>query len=92
MAEQLDLLVLIQPLPLQLFCPLQELVAVAHALVPLHELIPEHFTSAILAPLALAILAESPPVEQPANNKVAAAVAIEKPVTFNAVFILSILL
>ena len=49
LAEQFDLLVLIQPLPLQPFCPAQALLAVAHALVPLHELIPEHFTSAIFA-------------------------------------------
>ena len=92
LAAQFDLLVLIQPCPLQLFCPLHELDAVLQELVPLHELMPEHFTSAIFAPLDLAILAEPPPVEQPASNKVAAAAAIDKPVTFNAVFIISILL
>lgn len=34
----------IQPCPLQLFCPLQALVAVLQAELPLHELMPLHFT------------------------------------------------
>ena len=53
-AAHSDLLVLIQPLPLQLFCPAHALDAVAQAVLPLHELMPEHFTLAIFAAGALA--------------------------------------
>src|SRR5260370_41437494 len=47
-------LTVIQPLALQLFWPEQELVAVLHALWPLHELMPEHLTFASLLALATA--------------------------------------
>jgi hypothetical protein len=36
----------VQPWPLQEFCPLHADDAVLHALVPLHELMPPHFTPA----------------------------------------------
>jgi hypothetical protein len=69
---------------LQLFWPLHALVAVLQALVPLQELIPEHFTSAtfLAAPEVL-----PPPDEHPAINKVAAAEAKAIPVIFDTVFI-----
>src|SRR4249920_1498188 len=65
-------LALTQPWPLQLFWPLQELLAVAHSLVPLQLLVPEHFT---FASAACTVLVASRPVE----NRAAAAVAMATP-------------
>jgi hypothetical protein len=42
-----------KPWPLQLFCPLQELCADAHAEAPLQELTPSHFTFASSAAFAV---------------------------------------
>src|SRR3982751_620043 len=61
------------PLPLQLFCPWQELVAVAHADLPLQELPPWHFT---FASSACAVVTATLP------NSRAAAVASAMPVVF----------
>ena len=80
----------IQPLPLQLFMPLQPLVAVWQEDFPLHELIPEHSTFPILAFCAFiaGLAAEEYPVEeQPASNSVAAAEASAMPDTFFIEFI-----
>ena len=78
---------LIQPLPLQLFCPAQAVVAVAQRLVPLQELMPEHLTVATFASSATA----TEVVVTPASNKVAAADANVTPDNFLTEFILMIL-
>ena len=82
----------IQPCPLQLFKPLQLLVAVWHDEVPLHELTPEHSTFAMLAFCIFIDEDDFSPAEPHAdNNKTAAAEANVIFDTFFAVFI-SILL
>jgi hypothetical protein len=58
----------VQPLPLQLFCPLQLFFADLHSEVPLHELTPEHLTVALSA---ATVTPTSPEV-----NSIAAAAAI----------------
>jgi len=55
--------VFIQPFPLQLFNPVQAVVAVPHADFPLHEFIPEPFTRAAFG-AALAILVALIPVKK----------------------------
>jgi len=61
-----------QPLPLQLFCPLHELLAVAQSDLPLHELIPLQCTLACF----ILISDELPELlAQPDSIKVAAAAA-----------------
>ena len=74
-----------QPLPLQLFCPLQELLAVAQSDVPLHELIPLQCTLACF----ILISDELPELlAQPDSIKVAAAAAIAVVVNFLTVLII----
>jgi hypothetical protein len=63
-----------KPLPLQLFCPWQALVAVLQAEVPLQELTPSHLTLAASAALTVATGA--------AAKKAAAAVAKARPDNF----------
>ncbi len=46
LVHSFTVLVMMYPLPLQLFAPLQALVAVLQSLCPLHELTPIHFTEA----------------------------------------------
>ena len=72
--------VLIQPWPLQLFCPAQAVVAVPHAGLPLQELMPEHLTAATFSS-ALAML-----VVIPVSNNAAAADASAMPESFFAWF------
>jgi len=74
----------IQPCPLQLFCPLQELVAVLQELLPWQEFMPPHLTLAAFA--ATLPSATSSADEHPANNNVAAAAAKDIPVIFLTVF------
>lgn len=74
-----------QPLPLQLFCPLQELPAVAQSDVPLHELMPLQCTLACF----ILISDELPELlAQPDNIKVAAAAAIAVADNFLTVLII----
>ena len=77
LVSQSSLDALTHPLPLQLFLPLQELVAVAHSDVPLQELVPEHLTSATFvagsvagfsAAAVLSVAALSPPPQAANNN------------------------
>jgi hypothetical protein len=64
-----------QPWPLQAFWPLQELLAVLHALWPLQALMPEHWTLSALAGALVRLTA--PPI-----NMAAAVAARVAPVIF----------
>src|SRR5689334_24416234 len=52
-ASHLAWVISTKPLPLQEFCPLQELLALLQADLPLQELTPSHFTFASSAALAV---------------------------------------
>jgi hypothetical protein len=69
------------------------LVADPQAPLPLQEFMPEHLTSAILVvgTLAAALVELLYPPEQPASSNVAVAVANDKPVIFDAIFIFILL-